>query len=193
MPHFQEFLSPEQAERFNAPPDIVVPEEIRLFMPSELSSENRGMPRACRPGLAEMEMRLREAECWESLESLRSGLRTRSAALHFQVQNVSGQTSVTRAEGIQRRYVYIFFILSLLLIVLVSLSISTSPSSDIVGRAMRCIASKDTETGRTYFVSWRRSMSMDSMSACSPRRSKRKRTTFGRGVCSLWVKRVPSQ
>ena len=103
MPHFHKFLSADESERLAAPPDIVVPEEIKLFMPSELSADHRALPRACKPGLAEMEMRLREAECWESLASLRSGLRTRSAALLFQVQNVTGQTSVTRAEGIQRR------------------------------------------------------------------------------------------
>lgn len=103
MPHLQEFFSPDEAERFNAPPDIVVPEEIKLFMPSGLSAEHRALPRACKPGLAEMEMRLRQAECWESLDSLRSALRTRSAGIFFQVQNVTGQTSVTRAEGIQRR------------------------------------------------------------------------------------------
>ena len=103
MPNVQEFLSPQQLERFNAPPDVVVAEEIKLYMPSELSTEHRMIARACKPGLADMETRLREAECWESLDSLRSGLRTRSAGLLFQVQNVTGQTSVTRAEGIQRR------------------------------------------------------------------------------------------
>lgn len=103
MPELREFLSPEQAERFDAPPDVVVPEDIKLIMPSELSSENRMIARACKLGLADMEIRLCEAECWEALDSLRSGLRTRSADLLFQVQNVTGQTSVTRAEGIQRR------------------------------------------------------------------------------------------
>lgn len=87
------------------PPDVVVPEEVKLYMPSDLSSDQWNLLRACKSVLAEMEMRLREAECWESLNDLRSALRTRSAGLLFQIQNVSGQTSVTRAESIQLWYV----------------------------------------------------------------------------------------
>ncbi len=84
-------------------PDSVLPEETKLFLPSELRAADRALPRACAVGLVDGECRLREAECRDALESLRQGLRTRSAGHLFTVRNVTGQNPTTRAEGVQRK------------------------------------------------------------------------------------------
>ncbi len=103
MPHLREYLATDQLKHLDAPADVIFPENVKLFLPSHLSRENQTLPRACKEGLPDVETRLREAECYDVLDDLRRALRTRSAGLLFQVRNVSGQTSTTRAEGHQRR------------------------------------------------------------------------------------------
>ncbi|KAF8908397.1 hypothetical protein CPB85DRAFT_1253923, partial [Mucidula mucida] len=103
MPHLREYLATDQLKHLDAPADVIFPENVKLFLPSHLSRENQTLPRACKEGLPDVETRLREAECYDALDDLCRALRTRSAGLLFQVRNVSGQTSTTRAEGHQRR------------------------------------------------------------------------------------------
>ncbi|KAF9033948.1 hypothetical protein BDZ89DRAFT_947562 [Hymenopellis radicata] len=103
MPHVREYLSDEQAKHLDGPSDELKPEGVKLFLPSDVPAEHRKLSRACKEGLVDAEIRLREAECYSALDDLRRGLRTRSAGLLFQVRNVTGQNPTTRAEGIQRR------------------------------------------------------------------------------------------
>ncbi|KAF9035697.1 hypothetical protein BDZ89DRAFT_924767, partial [Hymenopellis radicata] len=102
MPHVREYLTAQQLVHLDSP-GSVLPEETKLFLPSELKKRDRVLDRACVPGLVDAEIRLREGECREALESLRQGLRTRSATHMFTVRNVTGQNPTTRAEGIQRK------------------------------------------------------------------------------------------
>ncbi|KAF9019901.1 hypothetical protein BDZ89DRAFT_1093800 [Hymenopellis radicata] len=88
MPHLRAYLTPH--------PSSVLPEETKLFLPSELKKRDRILNRACVHGLVDAETRMREAECREVLEDLRQGLHTRSAAHMF-------TNPTTRAEGIQRK------------------------------------------------------------------------------------------
>ncbi len=102
MPKFKEYLTDEQRVILDSPVSVL-PEETKLFLPSELRAADRALPRACVAGLVDWESRLREAECRDALESLRQGLRTRSAGHLFTVRNVTGQAPTTRAEGVQRK------------------------------------------------------------------------------------------
>ncbi|KAF9023539.1 hypothetical protein BDZ89DRAFT_955587, partial [Hymenopellis radicata] len=102
MPHLREYLTPQQLTHIDDP-GAVLPEEMKLFLPSELKKRDRLLDRACVAGLVDAETRLREAECREALQDLRQGLRTRSAAHMFTVRNITGQNPTTRAEGIQRK------------------------------------------------------------------------------------------
>lgn len=102
MPKFTEYLTDDQRKVIESPASVL-PEETKLFLPSELRASNRELPRACVAGLVHAETRLREAECRDALESLRQGLRTRSAGHLFTVRNVTGQNPTTHAEGVQRK------------------------------------------------------------------------------------------
>ncbi len=102
MPHFREYLTPQQLAHVDTAGDVL-PEETKLFLPSELKKHNCGLDRACIPGLVDMEMCIGEAECRELLDAICQGLRTRSTAHMFIVRNITGQNPTTRAEGIQHK------------------------------------------------------------------------------------------
>lgn len=74
-------------------------EDTALFMPSDLSSIDRG--RACIEGACVVEARVREAATYEALEDLRRCLRTRTYLNKWRVRNISGQRLSTRARSIQ--------------------------------------------------------------------------------------------
>lgn len=76
-------------------------EDWKLYMPSELSAQDRR--KHCPAGLAATEDRLRHAEATDSLESLRHHLRTRSFTNHFKIANVTGQIRNTRARETQHQ------------------------------------------------------------------------------------------
>lgn len=77
------------------------PEDIVLFMPSDLSSIKRR--KYCSTGLPQLEDHLRYAEACDALEELRHQLRTRSFTNKFKVKNVTGQVKNTRAREVQHR------------------------------------------------------------------------------------------
>ncbi|SJL13406.1 uncharacterized protein ARMOST_16849 [Armillaria ostoyae] len=100
MPNLHLVLSPSKLRHLDAPSAFNV-ESIKFFMPSELDDDNQ-RAHVCTPGVAEMELRMREAESRDSLQRLRSGLRNRTASHLFTVKNVTGQNSMTRNQGILR-------------------------------------------------------------------------------------------
>ncbi|KAF8999723.1 hypothetical protein BDZ89DRAFT_969307, partial [Hymenopellis radicata] len=100
MPNLREYLTADQLKYIDAPQSFQ-PEETKLFAPSELP--DHALPRACAPNVLKSEERLREAECRDSLESIRQGLRTRGAAHTFTVRNITGQNPTTRAQGVLRK------------------------------------------------------------------------------------------
>ncbi|KZP18026.1 hypothetical protein FIBSPDRAFT_956592 [Athelia psychrophila] len=81
-------------------PDLPA-EAVRLFMPSELNDLNRA--RACLPGVADVECRIREASLSDALEQLRRHLRMRSQVNKWKGKNVRGQRYNTRARALQHR------------------------------------------------------------------------------------------
>ena len=76
-------------------------EDIKLYLPSELSATDRR--KLCPNGLSAMEDRIRFAEAFDSLEDLRHHLRTRSFTNRFKKANVTGQIKNTRAREVQHR------------------------------------------------------------------------------------------
>ncbi|KAJ7429112.1 hypothetical protein B0H11DRAFT_2266968 [Mycena galericulata] len=78
----------------DAPP--IPAEKIQLFMPSELSAEER--ERGCQRGIAAMEARLREAQCSDALIALRSHLHSKRHLITFRNKNVTGQVKATKSR-----------------------------------------------------------------------------------------------
>ncbi|KAJ7740829.1 hypothetical protein B0H16DRAFT_1728845 [Mycena metata] len=73
-------------------------ENLKLFLPSELSDRDRA---ACRDGLPEMEAKLREAQCGNSLVALRAHLHAKRHVLYWKAGgNVGGQHGATRANSL---------------------------------------------------------------------------------------------
>jgi hypothetical protein len=68
---------------------------MHLFMPSEIKDGHlRG--RVCTVGMPDIEARMREEEASEALEDVRGGLRTRTMANRYKLQNYTGQGLLTR-------------------------------------------------------------------------------------------------
>jgi hypothetical protein len=74
-------------------------EDCKLYMPSELSAQDRR--KYCPAGLPAMEDRLCHAEATDSLENLHHHLRTCSFTNRFKIANVTGQIHNTRARETQ--------------------------------------------------------------------------------------------
>lgn len=74
------------------------PEDVDLWLPSAIASNQRHA--ACVEGLAEMELRLRTAQCSSSLQGLRQALRVKTRMVYFKNKNIRGQKEGTRSRAI---------------------------------------------------------------------------------------------
>ncbi|KAJ7603387.1 hypothetical protein DFH06DRAFT_1022305 [Mycena polygramma] len=100
MPNVRRHLNASQ--RLVWDKDDQEPEATRLFLPSDLSTD-AARKKACPRGLDGVEARLRSAEAADALDTIRGGLRTRTATTKFKVRNWSGQRALTRGQGILRQ------------------------------------------------------------------------------------------
>jgi hypothetical protein len=84
-------------------PDLPPPkaEEIKLWMPSELTGEERR--RVCRKGLADVEGRVQQAQCEDALHNLRSQLHAQKHLITWRNSNAVGQHATTRSATLIRR------------------------------------------------------------------------------------------
>ncbi|KAJ7456847.1 hypothetical protein B0H11DRAFT_2243727 [Mycena galericulata] len=87
-------LADEAAVVSDAPP--VKAEDMKLYMPSELSPMERGV--GCQRGVVELEVRLRESQCHNALVQLRSHLHTKRHLIGFRNTHVTGQVKATKAR-----------------------------------------------------------------------------------------------
>jgi hypothetical protein len=71
------------------------PESITLWMPSEMLTGDRG--RGCISGLVDMEVKLRVAQCQNSLVTLCSRLHAKRFLIAYRNRNVTGQVRSTKA------------------------------------------------------------------------------------------------
>ncbi|THU98424.1 hypothetical protein K435DRAFT_818886 [Dendrothele bispora CBS 962.96] len=78
-----------------------LPEDIPLCLPSGLPSSYR--LDGCRPGLFEIERKLREGQLCNSLSQLRNHLHMKSRLLTYRTSNVAHQGVVTRSKAIFNR------------------------------------------------------------------------------------------
>ncbi|KAF8148323.1 hypothetical protein K438DRAFT_1625581 [Mycena galopus ATCC 62051] len=101
MPKLRRFMSSVQQTLWDSETERNA-EEIRLFMPSEISEKSR-RAKACAMGLPEVEADLRVGEAREALHALRQGLRTRTMTNRFRLRHCTGQRMLTRGQGVLRR------------------------------------------------------------------------------------------
>ncbi|KAF7365867.1 CxC2 domain-containing protein [Mycena venus] len=101
MPNLRRFISSAQRALWDSETERNV-EEIRLFMPSEISEKNRRV-KACAVGLPEVEADLRVGEAREALHALRQGLRTRTMTNRFRLRHCTGQRMLMRGQGVLRQ------------------------------------------------------------------------------------------
>ncbi|KAJ6544608.1 hypothetical protein DFH09DRAFT_928307 [Mycena vulgaris] len=77
------------------------PERVKLYMPSGMPKEDEDDKlRGCVPGLVDMEVKLRTAQCENSLASLRARLHAKRWLIGFRDDNITGQVNATKARSL---------------------------------------------------------------------------------------------
>ncbi|KAL0567230.1 hypothetical protein V5O48_014762 [Marasmius crinis-equi] len=82
----------------------VHPEDAVLYLPSDLPEEGRG--RLCVAELVDIEAKLQQARCMDSLHGLRHTLRVKSRMILFKNTNVRGQKESGRSREVINRVVF---------------------------------------------------------------------------------------
>ena len=85
-----------QREMAKAKRDSMEPEHQQLWFPSALPSTQR--THNCNKTLIDIEIRLQEAQCYDTLEKIRNVQRGRLSFIGFQNRNIQGQNPNTRAK-----------------------------------------------------------------------------------------------
>lgn len=98
MPGLVQYLRDLERLKPGSTIDSDRPEEARLWLPSSLSHSSRGA--ICIIGLSEAEEKLRSAQCFDSLTSIRNTLRLKTRMIQFKNKNVRGQHGGTRSREI---------------------------------------------------------------------------------------------
>lgn len=74
------------------------PEDTDIWLPSRIPHPHRS--RVCQPGLAEIEERIRTAQCFDALEAVRHVLKIKTRIVEFKNKNVRGQRDSTRSRTV---------------------------------------------------------------------------------------------
>jgi len=74
------------------------PEEHDLWLPSNIPPADR--PAVCQEGLADIEERLRTAQCQDALEGVRNILKIKTRMIAFKNRNIRGQREGTRSRAV---------------------------------------------------------------------------------------------
>ncbi|KAL0576155.1 hypothetical protein V5O48_005823 [Marasmius crinis-equi] len=101
MPGLERYLQEAKLPNMNAD---VHPEDIVLYLPSDLPEDRRG--RLCVPDLIEVEAKLQRARCVDALHGLRHTLRVKSRMILFKNTNVRGQRESGRSREVINRVVF---------------------------------------------------------------------------------------
>ncbi|KAJ7770735.1 hypothetical protein B0H16DRAFT_1306944 [Mycena metata] len=95
-------LAKDAEARAAAATDTTVPapaaENIHLWLPSELPAGER--TDGCKGNLVEMEARLRESQCTDSLSAIRLALHSKRHLINFRHGNIGGQMRMTRSHSL---------------------------------------------------------------------------------------------
>jgi hypothetical protein len=78
-------------------PDVPPPkaEDVKLWLPSDMGEEMRRL--MCKRGVAEVEAKLRRAQCVDALDVLRSRLHAQTHLILYRNSNAVGQAAATRS------------------------------------------------------------------------------------------------
>lgn len=87
----------ERHRRQQAGESDVLPEEEKLYFPSDLAGDDLDL---CSPGIAEIEERLREGQMHDALNRLRIYLHIKTSMLSFKDRNLRNQLATTRAQAL---------------------------------------------------------------------------------------------
>ena len=74
------------------------PEDADIWLPSRIANTQRS--HVCREGLAEIEERIRTAQCHDALDVIRQTLKIKSQMVKFKNQNVRGQREGLRSRAV---------------------------------------------------------------------------------------------
>ncbi|KAJ7190917.1 hypothetical protein GGX14DRAFT_537939 [Mycena pura] len=97
--HFMPGLASLLAGRSESEESNVRPEELKLYLPSSFTKDERDA--ICVEGLPAEEERVREAQAHDALQVLRRQLRTRIFAFQFKRKHVTGQAAYTKSQALQ--------------------------------------------------------------------------------------------
>ena len=81
-----------------SPPPSANPEDADIWLPSRIAEAHRS--RVCREGLADIEERIRTAQCYDALDAIRLTLTIKSRMVMFKNKNVRGQRDGTRSRSV---------------------------------------------------------------------------------------------
>ena len=81
-----------------SPPSSANPEDADIWLPSRIAQAHRS--RVCREGLAEIEERIRMAQCFDALDAIRHTLTIKSRMVLFKNKNVRGQRDGTHSRSV---------------------------------------------------------------------------------------------
>ncbi|KAJ7798059.1 hypothetical protein B0H14DRAFT_3492934 [Mycena olivaceomarginata] len=87
-------------------PDVPPPkaEDVKLWLPSDMGEEMRRL--VCKRGVAEVEAKLRRAQCVDALDVLRSRLHAQTHLILYRNSNAVGQAAATRSATLIGRNVF---------------------------------------------------------------------------------------
>ncbi|KAF7969167.1 hypothetical protein HWV62_28172 [Athelia sp. TMB] len=101
MPYAHSLVVAEEDNREARDLPRPLAEDTKLWLPSNLSSEQRRS--GCDPRLPDMELKLRVAQCEEALNTIRSNLHAKQHLIHRRNKHVTGQRKSTRARALVDR------------------------------------------------------------------------------------------
>jgi hypothetical protein len=81
-----------------SPHDSDNPEDVDIWLPSRIAEAHRS--RVCREGLADIEERIRTAQCYDALDAIRHALTVKSRMIMFKNKNVRGQKDGLRSRSV---------------------------------------------------------------------------------------------
>jgi hypothetical protein len=74
------------------------PEDLDIWLPSRIAKVHRS--RVCREGLADIEERIRTAQCYDALDAIRHSLTVKSRMIMFKNKNIRGQRGGLRSRSV---------------------------------------------------------------------------------------------
>ncbi|KAF9522288.1 hypothetical protein CPB83DRAFT_777307, partial [Crepidotus variabilis] len=98
MPGLLQYQADLRTSTGNSPNVAEHPEDIELCLPSRLPKDQRR--RICQEGLPRIEEKLRTAQCFDALDTIRNTLKMKTRLVKFKNKNVRGQRAGTRSRAI---------------------------------------------------------------------------------------------